>query len=61
MGIATHEIAQDVEALLGAADVALYRAKKAGRNRVELATEADVASGAMLRSAYRKATFPLCS
>ena len=61
MGIATHEIAQDVEALLGAADAALYRAKKAGRNRVELATEADVSADGAFRSDYQKTPFPLYS
>ena len=61
MGIATHEIAQDVEALLGAADMALYRAKKAGRNRVELATEADVSADGTFRSGSQEIPCPLYS
>jgi diguanylate cyclase (GGDEF)-like protein len=61
MGIATHEVAQDVEALLGAADVALYRAKKTGRNRVELATESDVSAGDVFQSGCLETPFPMSS
>jgi two-component system, cell cycle response regulator len=49
LGVAIREDRQtpDTEAMLQAADAALYRAKAAGRNRVELATPADFESLAM--------------
>jgi diguanylate cyclase (GGDEF)-like protein len=37
LGIAEHLPGESVDALLARADEALYRAKKAGRNRVEVA------------------------
>lgn len=42
LGVATSDTAQDLETFLAAADVALYRAKDSGRNRIELATLTDM-------------------
>jgi PleD family two-component response regulator len=42
LGVATSDTAQDLETFLAAADVALYRAKDSGRNRMELATLMDM-------------------
>lgn len=42
-GVAEWEGEESADALLARADAALYRAKQAGRNRIEAATEADAA------------------
>ena len=44
-GVATSGAVQDPETLVGAADAALYRAKRGGRDRIEVATVADMKAG----------------
>lgn len=41
-GVISSGVSQEVQALIAAADIALYRAKRLGRNRVEVATAADL-------------------
>lgn len=45
LGVATSAAIEEMQAFLGAADAALYRAKYGGRNRIEIAILADVMEG----------------
>jgi two-component system cell cycle response regulator len=45
LGVATSVAVEEMQTFIGAADAALYRAKYSGRNRIEIATLADVMEG----------------